>query len=113
MSESTRALIVLILTVILLLAIAFAASNWMMRRAIKKVIKMLRDGQALSSETARTTEQLGFKQRQMLQFKLWRDYTPAALQILMTANIIQSTEDGRLFLSEDNLSKTPLGKQAG
>jgi hypothetical protein len=110
LSESTRALILFILVLILLLAVAFAASNWMMRRAMKKVIKMLRDGQALSSETARTTEQLGFKQRQMLQFKLWRDYTPAALQMLITANIIQSTDDGRLFLSEENLSKSPLGK---
>jgi hypothetical protein len=110
LSESTRALILLILILILFLAIAFVASNYMMRRAIKKVIKMLRDKGAFSSETAKTSEELGIKNRNMFQFKLWRDYQPSALQLLMTANIIRSTDDGRFFLSEEDLSKTSLGK---
>jgi hypothetical protein len=110
LSESTRALVLVILVVLLFLAIAFAGSNYMMRRAIKNVIKMLRDADALSLGTARTTEELGFK-KSIFQLKLWRDYKPAAIQLLMTANIILYTEDGKLYLSEENLAKTKLGQR--
>jgi hypothetical protein len=35
-----------------------------------------------------------------------RDYKITALQVLRNANIIQSTEDGKLYLSEANLSSS-------
>ncbi len=111
MSESTRAAIILILILIVLIAIAFAGSNFMMRRAVKAVLKMFRDGQALSAETAKSMEDLGFKGRSFLQLRAFRDYKPAALQLLMRNDIIQATEDGRLFLSEETLAKTNLGQQ--
>ncbi|MBN1189171.1 MAG: hypothetical protein JXA46_05405 [Dehalococcoidales bacterium] len=111
MSESTRAIILIVLIMVLLIAIAFVASNFMMRRAIKAVLKLMRDGQAFSPETAKTSDELGFRKSSMLNFKLWRDYRPQALQLLMTANIIQTTEDGRIFLSEENLARTRLEKQ--
>jgi hypothetical protein len=110
LSESTRNLILVILILLLFLAIAFLASNYLMRRAIKRVIKILRDAGAVSLDSAQTVEQLGLK-KSMFQFKLWRDYKPAALQLLLTANVVIATEDGKLFLSEDNLSKTKLGQQ--
>ena len=111
MSDSTRSVVLLILILILLIALAFVGSNLMMRRAVKAVLRMFRSDQALSAETARTLEELGFKNRSFLQFRAFRDYKPAALQLLMKNNIIQSTEDGRVFLSEEALSKTNLGQQ--
>ncbi len=108
MSESTRIIIFLILIMILLLALAFLGSNFLMRRAIKAVIKMFRQGEALTPETAKTSEELGFKRKSFLQFKALRDYKPSAMNILMRADIIQTTEDGRLFLSEDRLMQTNL-----
>jgi hypothetical protein len=111
MSESTRAIILIVLIMVLLIAIAFFASNFMMRRAIKAVLKLLRDGQAFSAETAKTSDELGFRKGNMFNFKLLRDYRPQALQLLMTANVIQTTEEGKLFLSEENLSKTRLSKE--
>jgi hypothetical protein len=112
-SESTRALIIFILAIIVLLAMAFLASNFMARRAIKSVIKMFRNGQALSAETAKTTDELGLQPRRLLQFKAFRDYKPAALQLLMRHNIIQATEDGRFFLSEETLSQTNIEQRVG
>jgi hypothetical protein len=111
LSESTRAIILIILVMLLLLAVAFAGSNYMMRRAIKHIIRMLKSADALSLQTARTSEELGFKKTSMFQFKLWRDYKPAALQLLLTGNIVLMTDDGKLYLSEENLSKSKLAQQ--
>jgi hypothetical protein len=111
MSESTRAVILVALIMLLLIAIAFLGSNFMMRRAIKAVLKLLRDGQALSPETAKTSDELGFRKGSMFNFKLLRDYRPQALQLLMTANVIQATEEGKLYLSEVDLAKTGLSKK--
>jgi len=111
--ESTRAIIFLILIMVLLLALAFLGSNFMMRRAVKAVIKMFRQGQALSPETARTAEELGFKRKSLLQFKAFRDYKPSAMNVLMRADIIQTTEDGRVFLSEDRLMQTNVEQKLG
>jgi uncharacterized protein YneF (UPF0154 family) len=112
-SDSTRVLIIFILAIIVFLALAFLGSNFMARRAIKSLIKMFRNGQALTPETARTTEELGMKPRRMLQLKAFRDYKPAALQFLMRHNIIQATEDGRFFLSEEALSQTNIERRVG
>jgi hypothetical protein len=112
-TESTRVIVVLILAMVLLLALAFLGSNFLMRRAIKAVIKMFRQGQALTPETAKTSEELGFKRKSFLQFKAMRDYKPSAMNILMRADVIQTTEDGRLFLSEERLMQTNVEQKLG
>jgi hypothetical protein len=110
MSESTRALVLIILVMLLMLAIAFLGSNLMMRRAIKNLIKVLKEGGALSLDTAKSIEELGMK-KSLFNFKLWRDYRPAAMQLLITADIVRATDDGKLYLSEENLAKSKLGQQ--
>ncbi len=111
MDESTRVLILMILVLLLMLALAFVGSTIMMRQAVKKVIQMFRNGEALTPETAKELEQLGFKKKHIIQFSGLRDYKPTALQLLMRSNIVQFTEDGRYYLSEDALSQTKLGQQ--
>ena len=113
MDESTRVIIILILILILLLALAFVGSNFMMRRALKAVIKMFRKGDALSPETAKFAEDLGFKKKSFLQFKALRDYKPTAMNILMRAEVIQTTEDGKVYLSEDRLLQTNVEQRIG
>jgi len=90
--------------------LAFIGANLMYRRAIKAVIRIFRENHALTAGTAKFAIELGFK-RTLFQFKGLRDYKPAALQLLMRNNIIQSTDDGRLFLSEETLAQTNLGQQ--
>ncbi len=113
MDESTRVLIILILIIILLLAVAFLGSNLMMRRALRTVIKMFRNGQARTPETAQYAEDLGIKRRTLLQFKALRDYKPTALQLLMRGEIILSTEEGKLYLNEERLAQTSVEQKIG
>jgi hypothetical protein len=35
-----------------------------------------------------------------------RDYKPRALQLLISADIVQMTEDGKFYLDEESLSMT-------
>jgi hypothetical protein len=109
--DGTRIIIILVLIILLLIATAILGSNFLMRRALKSVIRMFRDGQALTPETARFGADIGIKGRQFLQMKALRDYKPTALQFLMNNNIIRSTDDGRLYLSEESLAQTTLEKR--
>ena len=108
MDPSTRAIILLILILLLMLALAFVGSRLLLKRAITRVIKMFRDNQATDAASAKSPEELGLKSRGLFAFGGLRDYKPVALQLLMKGNIVQETEDGRLYLSEALLSGTSL-----
>jgi hypothetical protein len=108
MSDSTRAVVILVLVMLLLLGIAFLGSTFLMKRALKQVITMLRDGQAVSPQSAKTEADLGLKRKGIFEIRGLRDYKPSALQLLIRHEIVQVTEDGRIFLAEENLAKTNL-----
>ena len=76
-------------------------------RAIPSVIKIFRKHNAVGIRSAKTIDELGLKPPSMIE-RMWqrRDYKPRALQLLIIANIIQMTEDGKLYLSEENLMQT-------
>jgi hypothetical protein len=42
-----------------------------------------------------------------------RDYKPYATRLLGQANVIRSTEDGLVYLSEDELEHSPVKRFAG
>jgi hypothetical protein len=108
LNDSTQALVILILILLVLLVMSFFGSTFLMKRAMRQVVKIFRDGNALTAATARTEAELGFKRRGLLEFKGLRDYKPSALQFLVRNNIVQVTEDARLFLSEENLTRIKL-----
>lgn len=105
MDESTRVIIILVLALLLLMLLAFMGSRFLFNRAVKQVINAFRDASALSPSKAMTLEDLGLVKRRLFQFGALRDYRPMALQILVRGNIIQQTEDGRFFLSEEALGR--------
>jgi hypothetical protein len=113
MSESTRALILLILIIILLLVLAFYGQGLMMKRALRSVIKLLRDHQALTPESAKYLDEIGMKRKSFLQLKAFRDYKPAAIQFLQRQEIILITEEGRIYLSEEKLYQTGIEGRIG
>jgi len=112
-SESTRILILFILVIILLMVVAFWGQSLMMKRALKAVIKTFRDNQALTPETAKTTQELGIKGRSLLQLKAFRDYKPTALRFLQGQNILQITEEGKIYLSEETLYQSGIESRIG
>ena len=97
----------LIILVVLLLFVMFVLPQLLLRRAIPSLIRIFRERNAVGADNAKTSEELGLKPRTVTQslFK-GRDYKVTALQVLKNANVIQSTEDGKLYLSEANLSSS-------
>jgi hypothetical protein len=108
MGESTAVVIVFILIVLLLIVIAFLGSAFLMKRALKLVIKSFRDNAAFTPESAKMPIELGFKSRGLFQIGTLRDYRPVVLQSLQKEDIILTTEDGRLYLSETKLLESGI-----
>ena len=95
-----------ILVVLFLLAL-FVIPQLMTARAIPQVIKIFRKQNAVGIENAKALEELGFKPRALFdRMTKTRDYKPRALQLLIQAKVIQTTEDGKVYLSTENLAKT-------
>jgi len=85
--------------------------NLLVRRAALQIIKIFREQNATDSKTARTIDELGLRPLSLMQrMTRRRDYKPHALNALMQAEIIKTTEDGRLYLSEERLADSGLHK---
>jgi hypothetical protein len=85
--------------------------RWRLKRAIRQVIQIFQKHNATDAKSAKTDEELRLRPQGFMEgmFK-GRDYKPYALGILMRAEIVQQTKDGRLYLSEEKLSTSNLGK---
>jgi hypothetical protein len=101
-------IIVLIALILLLLALSFLLSRFMMQRAIYDVIRRFKKANAMTSENAQFAEDLGIKRQGLFSMKLMRDYKPMALQTLMRAEVVKTTDEGKLFLHEETLMQTNL-----
>ena len=103
MNEAT----ILILIAVLLLLFMFVLPQILLRRAITAVIRIFRQGNAAGVQNAKTIDELGLRPKSISQ-AIFRgsQYKSTALQVLRNANIIQSTEDGKLYLSQENLSNS-------
>jgi len=103
MSDTT----ILVLLAVLLLLAMFVLPQLRLRMAIPSVIRLFRQSNAVGIKNAKTVEELGLKPKNVAQAVFsGRDYKITALQVLRNANVIQSTEDGKLYLSEENLSNS-------
>jgi hypothetical protein len=90
----------------------FVIPRWLTRRAAHQVIKIFRRQNAIDSRSARTIDELGLRPPNMMQrMGRRRDYKPHALDALLRAGVVQVTEDGKLYLSEDKLAE--LGFEKG
>lgn len=104
--------VVFILVIILSLAAWFVIPNFLTRRAMKKVIRMFHDHNITSAQNAKTVKELGLTPHTFLQsLYMARDYKPAALRLLMDADIIRETKDGRVYLSKEKLGDYRISKE--
>jgi len=102
-----------IVLIVLLAILAFITiPPLLMRRAISSVIQIFRHHNATTVKSAKTIDELGLGSRPMMKriFRR-RDYKPQALQILMRAEVVQITEDNKVYLSEDKLASSRLYKR--
>ena len=81
----------------------------LMMRAFSSVIKIFRENNAINEKNAKTIDELGLRPPTFTQrmFRT-RDYKPQALDLLRRADIVQMTEDGKLYLSEEKLASSKL-----
>lgn len=102
------------LIIVLLILIAYLLSRYLLKRAVRQVIRTFRAQGAINPSSAATLDQLGLTPRKFLEnmFKT-RDYKPYAVQLLVEADIVRPTPDGRFFLSESELRKSPVRRFAG
>ena len=86
--------------------------RFLVGRAIKPVILRFRQHGALTPQSAKSVAQLGLGAANFAQRMIRpRDYGPKALEALMQVDIVMITEEGRLYLSEEHLAKTPMGQK--
>ena len=89
----------------------FVIPRWLTRRAAHQVIKIFRENNAIDKKNAKTADELGLTPPGVLERMMRRrDYKPYALNALISAEIIQRTEDGKLYLSEEKLAEFGLDK---
>ena len=99
--------LMVIILIIVFVVVALVLPQFLVMRSAPKVIRIFREKDAVGEKKAKAMEELGLKQRSMIENVLKRrDYKPRALQLLISANVVQMTEDGRLYLDEESLSMT-------
>ena len=108
MDSSTKALIIIILVFVLFIFSAFLLSRFLLKRAIRQIIRKLRQYNALDASKAMFADDIGIKKPSIIAFRGLRDYKPMAMDIMIRANIIRVTDDGRIYLSEETLSQTNI-----
>ena len=101
--------LVVILVVVLLL-ISLVVPQLLVRRAIPSVIRIFRQYNAVGIKNAKAIDELGLAPKGMFGGSIRRDYKPRALDVLIRAEIVQMTEDGKVYLSEEKLMGTKLGR---
>ena len=103
MSDTTA----LVLFTVLLVIIIFVLPQILLRRAISSVIRTFRQCKAVGIDNARTLDELGLRPKSMVQ-SIFRgmQYKTTALMVLRNAGVVDCTEEGKLYLSEENLSRS-------
>lgn len=102
-------ILILVLLVVAALLVIIFVPRWFLKQAFAKVIQIFREQNAINEKNARTVDELGLRPPTFTQRLMrMRDYKPQALNILMRADIVQVTEDGKLYLSEDKLGSSGL-----
>jgi len=91
-----------IVIIILLMAITWILlPQFLYKRAIKRVIKIFNEHNAVNSESAKTPKDLGLAQRGWIaNLGRNRDYKPRALQMLIEYKIVLKTADDRVYLDK-------------
>lgn len=100
-------LIFIFILALILILLTFVFPILGARRAIPKVIQIFRQANAVGKRNAKPMEELIPRPPKRNLIKMMyapRDYRLSALISLLKQNIVQKTEDGKLFLSEKDLA---------
>lgn len=108
---SATALFILLLVMLAVLGF-WVLPRMRIKRAVNQVVAIFEHNNALDVRSARTIDELGLRPPTFLQSMIrMRDFKPYALQVLMKAEVVLQTDGGRLYLSQDRLAATNVGKR--
>lgn len=106
-----KAAVVTVLMVAVLILVVFIIPRFLTLRAARKVVARFEKMGAVTPATAVTLEELGLAAKRPWDNMLrLRDYKPLAARLLGQAKVLQATEDGRVYLSREDLEKSSLRK---
>jgi hypothetical protein len=98
--------ILVILIVLGGIVFALFISARMTKRAVGQVVAIFQKQNAIGIQQAKTLNELGLTPPSLMdRFTRARDYKQNALKILIKAEIIQATEEGKLFISAEKLAQ--------
>lgn len=104
-------ILIIALIFVVLLAAVFFIPGFLLKRAVRQVIRILRRHNATDPSTAKTDAELGIAPKPFMQRLMsFRDYKPYAVTVMLRAGVIIQTEGGRLYLSEEKLMESNLRK---
>ncbi len=106
-----NSILIIVQIIVFGLLAVFIIPQWRLRRAIRQVIRIFREHNAIGIKNACTIDELRLRPRGMME-GIWkgRDYKKYALDALMKSGIIQATGDGRFYISEDKLISSGLDR---
>jgi hypothetical protein len=85
---------------------AFFVQSLLVKKAMTQVIRIFCLHNALGVKNSKTAEEMGLTPPGLIhRLTRLRDYKPYALNILQQASIVQRTEDGKLYLTEEKLNE--------
>jgi len=97
--------IIFLVLVLVALAGAFFIQALLVKRAISQVIRIFCQYNALGVQNSKTIEEMGLTPPSLIRrLTRLRDYRADALQFLQQAGIVQKTEDGRFYMTEEKLN---------
>ena len=99
---------------IFMIMLALIIYRYLLFRAIKEVIRIFREKEALSAHYAKTRQELGLAPKGIME-KLFtfRDYRENAFKMLLKLEIIRHTRGDKFFLSEKELVSSNIMEKLG
>ncbi len=97
---------ILVLACVALFILAQLITGRMTRRAAFRVIEIFREHKAIGIQQAKTIDELGLKPPSFIErFGRMRDYKQTALNLLVKADAIRMTQDGKLYIPEEKFEE--------
>jgi hypothetical protein len=83
--------------------IVFVLPHFFMRKAVLQILRVFKKNHSLCSESPKTPAELDLRPERFIGRFSRGAYTLYALQLLIKAGVVRSTDDGKLCLLEENV----------
>ncbi len=99
---------------LIMILLALVVYRFLLFRAVKEVVRIFREKDALSAHFAKTRQELGLVPRNLFErLFTFRDYRENAFNMLLKLEIIRQTRGDKYFLSEKQLSSASIMEKLG